>query len=121
MRLITTALAAAALLSAVVTANAHDYEVGNVEIGHPWSRATLPNAPVAGGYMTITNTGTSADRLIGGATPAAASLTRKPPPGKPPYWARIAATYSRIVASNFEGMRRRQPSGSPPCPSASIT
>ena len=74
MRLITTALAAAALLSAVITANAHDYEVVNVEIGHPWSRATLPNAPVAGGYMTITNTGTAADRLIGGATPAAADV-----------------------------------------------
>lgn len=74
MRLITTAVAAAALLSAVVAANAHDYAVGDLEIGHPWSRATLPNAPVAGGYLTITNTGTAADRLTGGATPAAADV-----------------------------------------------
>ncbi|MAU96878.1 MAG: hypothetical protein CMP81_13480 [Fulvimarina sp.] len=74
MRLITTAFAAAALLSAVVTAHAHGYKVGDLEIGHPWSRATLPNAPVAGGYMTITNTGDTADRLIGGSTPAAAEV-----------------------------------------------
>ena len=29
--------------------------------------------------------------------------------------------FSRIVALNGSGMRRRQPRGSPPCPSASIT
>ncbi|MBP0615682.1 copper chaperone PCu(A)C [Jiella mangrovi] len=71
MRFIPTALAAASLVAAVSGASAHSYKVGDLEIAHPWSRATLPNAPVAGGYMTITNTGKSADRLIGGSTPAA--------------------------------------------------
>lgn len=45
-------------------AQAHDYRLGSLEIDHPWSRATPKAAPVGGGYMTITNTGTTADRLI---------------------------------------------------------
>ncbi|MBO0905986.1 copper chaperone PCu(A)C [Jiella sonneratiae] len=75
MRLTTTTIAAAAIICAAsLPAGAHSYKVGTLEIGHPWSRATLPNAPVAGGYMTITNTGKTADRLLGGTTPAAAKV-----------------------------------------------
>ncbi|TFF21683.1 copper chaperone PCu(A)C [Jiella endophytica] len=74
MRLLTTAIAAASLLAAVASAGAHEYKAGDLEIGHPWSRATLPNAPVAGGYMSITNKGSAPDRLLGGSTPAAASV-----------------------------------------------
>jgi len=33
-------------------------------IGHPWSRATLPGAKVAAGYLTVKNTGDTPDRLI---------------------------------------------------------
>jgi periplasmic copper chaperone A len=46
-------------------ASAHGYKLGQLEIGHPWTRATPPSARVAGGYLTITNTGSAADRLIG--------------------------------------------------------
>lgn len=53
------------LLSPVM---AHEYTVGSLKIGHPWARATPKGAGVGGGYMTITNTGTAPDRLIGGAT-----------------------------------------------------
>jgi copper(I)-binding protein len=45
---------------------AHDYTVGSLAIGHPWARATPKGAPVAGGYMTIANKGSEADRLVGG-------------------------------------------------------
>ncbi|TJW05552.1 MAG: copper chaperone PCu(A)C [Mesorhizobium sp.] len=43
---------------------AHEFKVGDLEIGHPWSRATPAGAKVAGGYFTITNTGSSPDRLL---------------------------------------------------------
>lgn len=50
---------------------AHDYMLGSLKIAHPWSRATPGGAKVAGGFMTITNTGKEPDRLIGGsAVPA---------------------------------------------------
>jgi periplasmic copper chaperone A len=45
---------------------AHDYNIGSINIGHPWARATPKGAAVAGGYLKITNKGTEADRLIGG-------------------------------------------------------
>lgn len=43
---------------------AHEFKVGDLEIGHPWSRATPVGAKVAGGYFTITNNGTTPDRLV---------------------------------------------------------
>jgi copper(I)-binding protein len=43
---------------------AHEFKVGDIEIGHPWSRATPAGAKVAGGYFTITNTGSAPDRLL---------------------------------------------------------
>ncbi len=55
-----------ALLAVTAPAFSHDYTVGTLKIGHPWSRATPGGAKVGGGYMSITNTGTVADRLIGG-------------------------------------------------------
>ncbi|MFO1079389.1 MAG: copper chaperone PCu(A)C [Reyranellaceae bacterium] len=52
-----------ATLSAV-PALAHDYKLGSLEIGHPWTRATPPTAQAGGGFLVITNTGTTADRLV---------------------------------------------------------
>ncbi|WP_136617248.1 MULTISPECIES: copper chaperone PCu(A)C [Mesorhizobium] len=43
---------------------AHEFKVGDLEIGHPWSRATPAGAKVAGGYFTITNNGSAPDRLV---------------------------------------------------------
>jgi periplasmic copper chaperone A len=40
--------------------------IGQLTITAPWTRATPQGARVAGGYMTITNTGSEPDRLIGG-------------------------------------------------------
>lgn len=62
------AFVAAALMIAgyASAAFAHDYKVGPLVIEHPWSRATPRGANVAGGYLKISNTGTTPDRLIGG-------------------------------------------------------
>ena len=53
---------------------AHEYKVGSLVIGHPWTRATPGGAKVAGGYMSITNNGKTADRLIGGSLTQAAHV-----------------------------------------------
>ena len=45
--------------------SAHDFQVGDIEITHPWSRATPDGARVAAGYVAIRNTGAQPDRLVG--------------------------------------------------------
>jgi periplasmic copper chaperone A len=50
---------------------AHDYTVGALKIAQPWARATPKGAGVGGGYLTVTNTGTTSDRLIGAESNAA--------------------------------------------------
>ena len=62
MKRILSTLAALALSASAVFA--HDFTLGNLEIHHPASKATLPGQPVGGGFMTITNKGTEADRLV---------------------------------------------------------
>lgn len=51
--------------SLIRDALAHEYKAGDLVIGHPWARATLPGAKVGGGYLTITNNGTVPDKLTG--------------------------------------------------------
>jgi len=48
--------------------------LGPLQISGGFSRATLPNAPVGGGFMTITNTGTEDDTLIGASSPVAGHM-----------------------------------------------
>lgn len=72
-------VSAVALLAAMLVLNtgagmALDYKLGALEIKQPWARATPKGAPVAGGYVTITNTGTMPDRLTGGSLTAAGRL-----------------------------------------------
>ena len=57
-------VATASLLLFPVLASAHDYTLGTLEIGHPWTRATPPTAKAGGGFLTITNKGSTPDRLI---------------------------------------------------------
>src|SRR5262249_19550538 len=54
--------------------HAGDYRVGSLDIAGPWSRATPKGASVGAGYLTIKNTGTTADRLVGGSSDAAAAF-----------------------------------------------
>ncbi len=46
------------------SAFAHEFKVGDIEIDHPWSRATPAGAKVAAGYLTIRNEGATPDRLV---------------------------------------------------------
>jgi hypothetical protein len=70
-------LAAAAALAFASPAFAHagmdhngcptgqSFAAGDITVSGAFSRATLPAAKTAGAYMTITNVGTTADRLVG--------------------------------------------------------
>jgi len=64
MNLLKTLAACAAMTVAAFSAQAHDYKIGDLVLEHPWTRATPPNAKAGGGFVTITNTGESDDRLI---------------------------------------------------------
>jgi copper(I)-binding protein len=64
IRLLRAALAAAILVAAPAFAHNGVIHLGNINISLPFTRATLPNAPVGGGFLTIENAGTEADRLI---------------------------------------------------------
>lgn len=59
-------LAAAAVAGGLLIAPAfaHGYKAGSLVIGHPWARATPAGAPVAGGFLTVENTGTEPDKLV---------------------------------------------------------
>ena len=70
----TLAAVALAVLWSTAAAGAHGYKLGTLEIGHPWARATPPTAPAGGGYLTVTNKGTTADRLVAVRSPAAGSV-----------------------------------------------
>ncbi len=54
----------AAVSLIALPAAAQDYKLGSLEITTPWTRATAPTARTGGGFMTITNKGTTADRLV---------------------------------------------------------
>jgi copper(I)-binding protein len=71
-----TAFLIAAVLAAwaVMPAQAADVSAGSLKISAPWARATPKGASVGGGYMTIINSGTAPDRLIGGSTDVAKSF-----------------------------------------------
>jgi copper(I)-binding protein len=73
MRAIVTSLAFLLALWAP-DAQAKDIHAGSLEIGAPWSRATPKGASVGAGYLTIKNTGTAPDRLIGGTSDVAEEI-----------------------------------------------
>lgn len=82
-RLVRVLAASLAVLAASGASLAHDgvrhegcpagqeFAAGALTVTGAWSRATLPQANVAAGYMTISNAGAEADRLAGVATAAA--------------------------------------------------
>jgi periplasmic copper chaperone A len=57
------ALAASLLATGAL---AQQYKLGSLEIEHPWSRATPKGAKTGAGYVTIKNTGSTPERLVGG-------------------------------------------------------
>ncbi|MBU1304386.1 MAG: copper uptake system-associated protein [Alphaproteobacteria bacterium] len=74
IRLFRAAFAASLLLIAPAFAQDGEVHLGNLTISAPFSRATLPNAPVGGGFLSIENTGTDADRLVSASSPAAGAV-----------------------------------------------
>ena len=50
---------------------AHVHEKGDIQVRHPWSRATPPGTKVAVGYMEIRNRGSQPDRLLSVSTAVA--------------------------------------------------
>ena len=60
------AFALTALLLFAAPALAHGFKIGDLTIGHPWTRATPGGAKIGGGYLSVTNNGKTADRLLGG-------------------------------------------------------
>jgi len=65
------AVAIGLVISSVGVALADDVKLGDLTISGPWSRATPPMAPSAGGYLSIANAGKEADRLMEVSTPIA--------------------------------------------------
>jgi copper(I)-binding protein len=66
---LTLSLLAAFLIAG--SALAQNYKLGALQIDQPWARATPPSAPAGGGFLKITNTGTTPDRLVSASSPAA--------------------------------------------------
>ncbi len=64
-------IAAVLAVWAVVPAQADDVTAGALKISAAWTRATPKGASVGGGYLKITNSGTTPDRLTGGSTDVA--------------------------------------------------
>lgn len=62
--LLTAALACAFGPCPFQIASAHEFKAGQIEIDHPWTRATPGGAKVAGGYVSLKNNGETADRLV---------------------------------------------------------
>ena len=62
------------LVGLVSVAHAAEFHAGSLDISGPYSRATPKGASIAAGYVTIKNTGTTVDRLIGGSSDAAAKF-----------------------------------------------
>jgi copper(I)-binding protein len=65
-KIVALALSLTTVMAFTAAAEAADVTAGSLSIAQPWTRATPPGAKVAGGFMTITNNGKEADKLVGG-------------------------------------------------------
>jgi periplasmic copper chaperone A len=69
--------ACSALVLAIIcagSASAQQTKAGDLVLDNAWSRATPGGAKVGGGYLTVDNKGSAADKLIGGSSPAAGKV-----------------------------------------------
>ena len=56
------------------SASAQQVKSGDLVLDNAWSRATPGGAKVGGGYLTVDNKGSTADKLLGGSSPAAGKV-----------------------------------------------
>ncbi|OGB27721.1 MAG: hypothetical protein A3I66_07625 [Burkholderiales bacterium RIFCSPLOWO2_02_FULL_57_36] len=64
----------ASMLLISASSSAHEYLAGEIRIGHPYARATMPGQTSGGAYLTIENKGKVTDKLISISSPAAKSV-----------------------------------------------
>ena len=62
------------VFSLATTARTEEVKAGDLVVANAWSRATPGGAKVGGGYLTVTNNGSAADRLTGGFTDVAGKV-----------------------------------------------
>jgi periplasmic copper chaperone A len=76
MKQLTYTMAVAAALATLLAApvRAEDVKAGDLVITQAWSRATPSGAKVGGGYLTVENKGSTADKLIGGSADIAGKV-----------------------------------------------
>lgn len=53
---------------------AHNFSIGKIAIGHPWTRETAATQSVGGGFLTIRNNGRSPDRLVSATSPVSGEV-----------------------------------------------
>ena len=58
-------------MGAAPQAGGDTYKLGDLVVVSPWTRATPGGAKIAGGYLKVTNKGSSSDRLLGATSPGA--------------------------------------------------
>lgn len=68
------ALATILTLALAAPAVAQEVKAGDLVITQAWTRATPNGAKIGGGYLTIENKGTAADRLVSGSVDAAGKV-----------------------------------------------
>jgi copper(I)-binding protein len=66
-------VAVVGLIAVAPAFGAEAAKVGNLTITGLWTTATPPGAPTATGYLTVANTGNTADRLVEVSSPVAAT------------------------------------------------
>jgi copper(I)-binding protein len=69
---VTVAAAAPAMMA--MKAQPKSWTVGDLVVSGAYARATLPHAPVGGGFITITNKGTADDTLVAASSPLAGEV-----------------------------------------------
>ena len=60
-------------LAAAALAEAHSFKLGDIDIEHPYARATAPGQPTGGGYLKLDNKGRD-DRLVSARAAVSASV-----------------------------------------------
>jgi hypothetical protein len=60
---------------------AHSYQLGAIEIGHPWARPSVTGKAAV--FVAFSNAGDSTDRLVGGSSPIAAEVLLRAAGGLP--------------------------------------
>lgn len=66
-------LAGVALAAAGLVAQAHEFKLGAITIGHPYARSTAPGQPNGGAFLSLANQGGD-DKLVAASADVAANV-----------------------------------------------